>query len=142
LTAVARPIAYADRRRTAATPAMREPRNTRAAQWAREQELPLVVSFVGDTPWSNPTVYCDSGVRYAWDFMAGLHAVLVVKPGVDARHAMREILMRSDLIRVGYPVLVDVESQEVACIVDGNPVGLWQVRHGSELWQHYLKPAT
>lgn len=132
--------AYADRR-----PAPRKlypPRNVQAAQRARDQDAALIVSFVGDTDWSNPTVYCDSGVRYDWSFFDGLHAILIVRGGIDARHAMRQILDRSDTIGTGYPVLLDVEAREVAMVVHGKPVNLWPVRRGTPLWQQYFEPQT
>lgn len=139
-----RPISYADRRRAAARPTVRPPRNAPAAQRAREQALSLVVSFVGDTPYPLPTVYCDSATRYDWSLVDGLpaHVIVVVKPGIDARHALAEIVRRSNTIRVGYPVLVDIEAKEVACVIHGSPIDLWQVRSGTELWQQYFEPST
>lgn len=134
--------AYANRAAARRTPQLHPPRNVAAAQRAREQDVALIVSFVGDTAWSNPTVYCDSATRYDWSFFAGLHAVIVVKGGIDARHAMHEILERSDTIGVGYPVLLDVEAREAAMVVHGKPVNLWQVRRGTELWQQYFEPQT
>lgn len=135
------PANYADRRRSRSS-APRPPRNVAAAQRARDQDQALVVSFIGDTAWSNPTVYCDSAVKYDWSFIRGLHAVLIVKSGVDARHAMREILARTDTIHAGYPVLVDVERREVALVVEGQPINLWRVRSGASLWQQYFEPQT
>lgn len=129
--------AYANR---TARPAARvyPPRNAQAAQFARDHDEALLISFVGNTEWANPTVYCDSGVRYDWDCFVGLHAVIVVRAGVDARHAMAEVLERSDTIAVGYPVLLDIEAREAAMVVHGKPMGLWQVRKGSTLWQQYF----
>ena len=115
------------------------PRNMAAVQRARERDEALVVSFVGDVPWPNETVYCDSGRRYDWDFMRGLHVVLAVRPAVDASDAMRAVLERTDTIWGTYPVLVDMDAQEVACIVHGQPVALWQVRRGTSLWQQYFQ---
>ena len=110
---------------------------------ARERDEPLVVSFVGDVPWQNETVYCDSGRRYAWDFIRGLHVVVVVRPGVDALDALRSILERTDVVSgSSYPVLVDVDAKEVAFIVDGRPVALWQIKRGTSLWQHYFPART
>lgn len=126
---------YANR---AAAKKLFPPRNVQAAQRARERGDALIVSFIGDTDWSSPTVYCDSGVRYDWSFFAGLHAVIVVKASIDARHAMREILERSDVIGVGYPVLLDVEAREAAMVVEGKPINLWQVRRGTGLWQQFF----
>lgn len=140
--------AYADRSRAAQHRPL-QPRNLRAADTAREHGVPLVVSFIGDTEWSNPTVYCDSGKRYDWSFLegphtpwgsfAGLHTVIVVKPGVETLDALPQILAR--MAGIDYPVLVDVEHQKVACVIEGPPVQLWQVRRGSVLWQQYFSPA-
>lgn len=138
--------AYADRRRAAKARALYPPRNARAADVARERGVALVASFVGDTPWQAPTVYCDSGKSYDWESARGLHVIIAVKPGIDARNAMREILQRADTIKTGYPMLVDVERQEVACIVDGvsaqQPIQLWHVQRGTELWQQFFEPST
>lgn len=128
---------YADMRRSpAARPNL--PRNMAAADRARERGDALVVSFVGDTPWALPTVYCDSGKRYAWEFARGLHAVVAVRPGVVVLDALRQILDTTDTIGQGYPVLVDLDAQEVACVVHGRPVGLWQIKRGSALWLQYF----
>lgn len=110
-----------------------------AAARARERDEPLVVSFVGDVPWANETVYCDSGRRYAWDFMRGLHVIVAVCPGVDVLDALRSILERTDIIGGdSYPLLVDVAAREVACIVDGRPVGLWQIKRETDSWRQYF----
>lgn len=135
--------AYADRSRQRFAPKLATPRNLKAADQARNDASPLVVSFAGDVPWSNPTVYCDSGQRYDWDFMKGLHCIVVVKPGVDTKDALPAILERGYTDDFGYPVLVDLQQQEVACIVHAQPapnVQLWQTRRGSELWQQYFTP--
>lgn len=119
----------------------RQPRNlTAAVERAKRQKVVLCASFVGDTPWPEvPTVYCDSGVQYDWEFVTALplHVIVAVRQGVDANHAIRAIFDRSN-IRRGYPVLVDVDRQEVACIVDGDPYGLWQMKNGTDLWRLYF----
>ena len=131
---------YADRNRQVRAGVAPQPRNVRAAQIAIERDEALFVSFVGDTEWSNPTVYCDSGKRYDWGFLAGQEVVVVVKAGTDPKDALSRILERSDTIRVGYPILLDIEMQELSCVVHGTPVDLWQTRRGSELWQQYFAP--
>lgn len=133
--------AYADRRRTAVH-TLPKPRNAQAAQLARDRGVPLLVSFIGDTPWAAPTVYADSGKRYAWSFIAGLHVVVVVRAGVDSTDALRSIFDHTDLVETGYPVLIDVDTQEAACVHENNPLKLWQMNRGSELWQQYFAPAT
>lgn len=109
-----------------------------AAERSRECGEVLVVSFIGDTPWACSTVYCDSGRRYDWDFVRGLSVVVAVRPGVVVADALHQILEATDTIKGGYPVLVDVDAQEVACVVHGRPVGLWQIKRGSALWQQYF----
>lgn len=133
---------YANRRRN--TRAAIQPRNMAAVPWARDKQLSLVVSFVGDTPWPFlPTIYCDSGGVYGWDFVKTLPCptIIAVKPGIDAVRAIRAIFERSNLM-IGYPVIADVENEEVACVVDGNPFGLWQVKRGTELWKLYFERDT
>lgn len=128
---------YANGRRRAARENL-VPRNVAAAERARARGDALVVSYVGDTPWALPTVYCDSGKRYAWECVRGLQVIVAVRPGVAVLDALREILDLADTIKRGYPVLVDLAAEEVACVVHGRPVGLWQVRRGTELWRDYF----
>lgn len=114
-----------------------QPRNMIAVEMARAKGQSLIVSFVGDTAWPNPTVYCDGGKRYDWGFITGLHTIVVARPGVDLCNALSEILARTDTLLDGYPVLVDAELQEAACVV-GPPLGLWQIRPATEQWQKYF----
>lgn len=92
----------------------------------------VVASFVGSTTFSEPHVFCDSGKRYDWSLLSGLQLAIVVKPGVDAEHAMRAALELTE----PYPTLVDVERQIVGSIVHrvGGGMQLWQRRRGSEVW--------
>jgi hypothetical protein len=136
--------AYANRKR-GARKALRQPRNMPAVQRARDQGQPLGVSFIGDIPWAGPCIHVDGGQRYDWSFVAGLHTVLIVKPGIDCRLALREVLEHTDTIRIGYPVLVDVEAKAVANVVHGNGPGqvqLWQWRRESDLWQQFFGPPS
>lgn len=137
------PRSYADRRRSARAAKIAPPRNARAAQLAHDRGTALAVSFIGDAPLPWPTMYADSGVHYDWNCIAGLHVIIIVKPGIDALHAMREVLERSDCIGMGYPALIDWQNQELAFIVHGvdKPVQLWPVRRGTELWQRYVEPS-
>lgn len=134
--------AYANRRRNVIEAGLHQPRNIAAEKVARERSLPLMASFVGDIDYSNPTVYCSSGERYDWRFTKGLHVVVVVKAGVDLRDALHSILEQTDTIDTGYPVLLDVERQDIACVVEDRPVGLWPIRKGSNLWQQFFSPQT
>ena len=126
------PSTYADsRRRPARGPSA--PRNLAAAQRARERGERLVVSFVGDVPAWGPTVYADAGVRYDWAFLRGLQTAVVVSPGLNVLPALAGILEACDVMK-GYPVLIDIDAQEVACVVEGRPVGLWPMRRSSPWW--------
>ena len=134
---------YADRGRAARAPQLHTPRNARAAAIARERDEPLFVSFVGDLRYANPTVYCDSGERYDWSLVAGLHVIVAAKTGIDASAALVSILEHTNTITTGYPVLLLVDREEVACVVHGvkgKPVSFWPIRRGSELWQKYFAP--
>lgn len=135
---------YADRSRQRPRSKLEAPRNMRAAQQANQQGVPLVVSFVGDSPWQSPVIYCDGGVRYDWSWIPEMvkHTVIVTRPAIDIRHAAAAILGLTDTLLIGYPILVDVESKEVACVIESmHGFLLWQVRRGTELWQQYFEPA-
>lgn len=136
-----RPTPYADRSRRQPT-ALPKPRNIGAVDRAREQDVPLVISFVGDSHLSNPTVFCDAGKRYDWSFIDGFLTIILFKPGMDLKDALPEILKRTDVIGRGYPVLLDVERKQAACVIEGTPVGFWQMRPDSELCQSYFAPPT
>ena len=134
------PGAYADHvRQRRDPPQLRLPRNMKAAEEARELRTSLFVSFIGDTGWPNPTVYCDSGNRYDWGFTRASHVVVVAKPGADTLDALQAILACSEVIYRGYPVLLDVDQQEASCVIHGtHGPQLWQVRKESPIWQQYF----
>lgn len=142
---------YADRSRRA--PRLAMPRNMKAVESIRGAALcdppvnaraSLFVSFVGDIPWIDPTIYCDPGVRYDWKaVLQGVaHVAVVSKPGIDLRDAPQAILEAADVIGIGYPVLIDVDLKDCACIVhglDGRPQ-LWTMKSSSPIWQQYFDP--
>ena len=66
------------RRRPAPGPSA--PRNFAAAERARERDQLLFVSFVGDLPFGEATVYADAGQRYDWRCLQGLQTVVCVRP--------------------------------------------------------------
>jgi hypothetical protein len=43
----------------------------------------VLISMVGRMPWKNPQVFVEAGKRYRWDWLKGLGAVVLVKPGCD-----------------------------------------------------------
>lgn len=93
----------------------------------------VIASFIGSTNFAEPHVFCGSGVRYDWRFLRGLQVAIVVKPGIDAQHAMRSVFELTE----PYPTLVDVERQVVGSLVDriGGGLKLWPRRRGSEAWR-------
>jgi len=112
------------------------PRNLRNAVLNADESL--IVSFVGQTKYANAHIFADSGVRYDWGFIADkVHAIIMVKPGIDASDAIRGIFDNSDPM-LAYPTLVDVQAQHVACVIDGHPIRLWQTKRGSELWRQFF----
>jgi hypothetical protein len=112
------------------------PRNIASLQGIRKGS-PIVVSFVGSTGYDNPHVFADSGKQYDWTFTKDLHCTIVVKPGVDAAHAMRSICAQADWFE-GYPILVDAERQQLAYIVTPNPLHLWPVKAGTHTWHRHF----
>lgn len=82
----------------------------------------VVVSFVGDIRAALgmrdcPLVQPESGQRYRWDWLAGLHAVVCVVPGVDAGDVLRYAL--GDGWSGMYPTLIDAKANRrahVTCV--------------------------
>lgn len=105
------------------------PRNASAIAAARQGGLrpakPIVVSYVGDTPWDNPTVYADSGQRYDWSWAKDLEVQIVVKPGVDATDAVDSLF---DPFATSYLGLIDIERKHVSFVVSLDPPVLWPMR--------------
>lgn len=109
------------------------PRNAEAVlRGENDPKDPLVVSFVGDTCLAGIHVFVDSGRRYDWRFAFDLQALIVVRPGVDARLTMGDIFQATQ----PYPSLVDFDRKFVASIVEnGAGLKLWPRRQGSEPWR-------
>lgn len=116
------------------------PRNAWRIVEARRQgkkpELPVFISYVGDIPSPNPTVYCDSGVRYEWNWLSGLTTYVAVKAGVNATDAFCAAWLH---MRMVCPTLIDYEREQLACIVLVNPLRLWQVRRDSHIWRDHFE---
>ena len=118
---------------------MRLPRNAKAIIKARAKGRLqdgdcFIVSFVGTTCLEEPHVYVDSDRRYDWDFVSGLHASIVVRPGVKAGQVMEDLYR----LTVLYPNLIDFEQQIVGSLVekaDGSGLKLWPRRQASESWR-------
>lgn len=51
----------------------------------------VLISMVGRMPWKNPQVYVEAGKRYRWDWLKGLGAVLLVKPGCELGGLLADI---------------------------------------------------
>lgn len=85
----------------------------------------VVVSYVGDTPYQGLAhVFCDSGRRYDFGFLAGLQAIIVVRPGVDASDAIRKLwklYLEESTPLDGFPILVDIQTERLAWISSDNP---------------------
>ena len=116
-----------------------EPRNLKAIEVAREQGEPILVSFMGTAPFSGPAIYCDPGRRYEWGRLAGLLPVVVVDGRTNTADALPALLDLTNTIATGYPLLVDVQSQMVACVVHGSPVSLWQYKRDSTTWRELFR---
>lgn len=101
----------------------------------------LVASFVGETLLDGPHVFADSGRRYDWEFTAGLAVAIVVKPGIDAGHAIASIFRVCNPM-LSYPQILDIERKQLAYVVDDGSTGrirLWRVARGSEQWCNYFE---
>lgn len=74
----------------------------------------VIVSYLGETEWQGPHVFCESGKRYAWDWSRDLSIVIVLCPGVDATDAIRGCFwpMAPNLL-----TLIDVERMAVAHVL-------------------------
>lgn len=120
---------------------MNLPRNAQAIVTMRAEgwkpEDPVIVSYVGDTGFDNPHVYANSGEEYDWRFLKGLQVSIFVRPNVNAKHAMKALFAEADLMQ-GYPWLVDVELKHAACIIENNPIQLWHLIDGSDIWQEFF----
>lgn len=113
------------------------PRNIKALSEARArgstaEETSIVVSFVGPTLIAAPHVFVDPGKRYDFRLALGLPAVVVVRPGIDARLVLNDLFV----LTRPYPTLVDFDRKVVGSIVEkaGGGFKLWPRRRGSAAW--------
>lgn len=97
----------------------------------------MIVSFVGSTGYRHPHVFADSACRYDWGCLKGLHAVMVIRPGIDVGHAMVAIFETAELMH-SYPAVVDIDQQHLAFLVGSQPLQLWPVKPDTELWRDYF----
>lgn len=118
------------------------PRNLQAARHAAQTGEQLVISFAGDTPWLNPTIYCDQGKAYDWSCLDGQPkpVTVAVRGRASIGRALAATLKRANPM-AGYPALVDLERQDVSYLVDGagGKLELWPVKHGSGIWREYFQ---
>lgn len=112
------------------------PRNAKALGEARARgELGaglFVASFVGPTRLAAPHVFVDPGKRYDWRDASGMHAIVAVRPGINARQILQDLAA----ITLPYLTLVDFDRQTVGSVVDkpGGGFKLWPRRRGSPAW--------
>lgn len=113
------------------------PRNLHAIQQMRDTgklkdgDL-VVVSFVGQTRYPEPHLYCNSGRRYDLRVLANLNAAVVVRPGIGAGQVLADLAhLTRDL-----PILIDVERQIRAEVIEstGGALKLWPSAQGGRAW--------
>lgn len=107
------------------------PRGAEQIERARQQGLrpagPIVVSYVGWTPWATHHVFCESGKRYRWGWSEELELVVVVAPGIDAMDAIRGCFWPTNPRHL--TTIIDIEQQMVSYILDLLPSPkLWHLR--------------
>lgn len=85
----------------------------------RRPEGPVIVSYVGDTPWDAHHVHCESGKRYRWGWSENLELAIVVRPGVDAMDAFRGCYWPADSQHL--TTVIDIEGRKVSHIVQMLP---------------------
>ncbi len=90
------------------------------------REGPVIVSYVGTTPWDAPHVHCTSGQDYDWEWAWGLELCVVLKPGVNARDAILNCFQRCTLDR--FLTLIDIERKLVSYVVCLMPERVWHLR--------------
>jgi len=83
----------------------------------------VIVSFVGDTPWDGPTVYCDSGQKYDWAWAEKLEFCVVVNPETDATDALENLFKHQS--SASYLCLIDIQLQQVSYLLSLQPQKLW-----------------
>lgn len=97
----------------------------------------VVVSFVGSTGYASPHVYADSGRRYEWGFLMGLHALIVIKPGIEVGDSLDAIFEAASPF-VAYPAVVDAELKRLTFLVGSRPPKSWPVKEHTSLWREYF----
>jgi hypothetical protein len=106
----------------------------RVAQARREGMRPadpIIVSYVGPTPWQGVHVLCESGKAYDWAWSEDLTVAIVMAPGIDAMGAIRGCFWpcKAD----AYLTLIDIEKHLVSYVVAMHPKPkLWHLKDVSE----------
>lgn len=94
----------------------------------------VLVSFVGALPeYDAMKLFPQPGVRYDWGFMRGLHAAVIVEPGIDAEESIKALARVCE----PYVAVVDVQKKRVAFALD-DTCRLWHAAHGSPSWQDWF----
>lgn len=88
--------------------------------------LPVIVSFVGVTPWEGQHVFAKPGKAYDWGWTEGLQVAIVTGKGRDPTDAIRGCFWPEHVHKAGYPTLIDVDLEAVSHVVATLPrIQLW-----------------
>lgn len=88
--------------------------------------LPVIVSFVGMTPWEGQHVFAKPGKAYDWGWTEGLQVAIVTAEGLDPTDAIRGCFWPEHVHKAGYPTLIDVDLEAVSHVVATLPrIQLW-----------------
>lgn len=91
---------------------------------------PVIVSYVGESPWIGEHVHCLSGQCYEWSWSIDLPITIVMVPGVDITDALRGCFWP---MAPAYLTLIDVENMRVSFVLDLLPKPkLWHLADVSE----------
>lgn len=91
---------------------------------------PVIVTFVGETPWDGEHVHCESGKSYDWAWSEDLPLMIVMAPGIDISDALRGCFWPTTMSLL---TLVDIENERVSHVLDLIPKPkLWHLADVSE----------
>lgn len=96
------------------------PTGAHAIAKARQQGLKpageVIVSYVGHTPWDAHHVFCESGIKYQWEWSKELPLVIVMAQGIDASDAIRGCFWPTNPREL--LTLIDIEREQVSYVID------------------------